>query len=420
MIYTHLNRLILDTDAHILLIVGPGHGAPAINAHLYLEGSLGEFIPEMQQNLEGFTRMIRAFSWPYGLPSHLFPGTPGQIHEGGELGYSLAHAFGAALDNPDLIVACIIGDGEAETGALAAAWQSNNFLNPATDGAVLPILHLNGYKISGPTVLARIGHKALIHLFEGYGYQVRIVEGEDPQAVHPALWEAMDWAYQEIRSIQQKARRPGMNEMPAWPLIILETPKGWTGPKEVDGVPVEDTFHSHQIPIVDFEDQPEHLEKLEAWLSSYQPHNLFDKEGRPAQSISALCPKGERRMGMNPHANGGKLLVPLRLPDFQQYAVEVPSPGETLAKGTKVLGTYLRDVFRENEAQKNFRLVCPDEINSNKLQDVFEVTGRAWQGPIQPTDAFLSRDGRVMEVLSEHNCEGWLEGYLLTELSSLL
>ncbi len=414
LIYVHLNRLIQDTDAKVLLIVGPGHGAPAINANLFLEGSLGEYDPQMQPGLEGVAQLVRSFSWPYGLPSHLFPATPGQIHEGGELGYSLSHAFGAAFDNPDLVVACVVGDGEAETGALATAWHSNKFLNPAADGAVLPILHLNGYKISGPTVLARMSHASLTQLFEGYGYQVRFVAGDDPSQVHPEMWQALDWAHQEIKSLQQQARQGNTDGLPAWPMIILQTPKGWTGPEQVDGEQVEGTFHAHQIPVEEFKDSSEHLDILEKWLRSYQPHELFDEKGYLRKELAQLYPKGDLRMGMNPHANGGALLVPLRLPNYEQYAVEVPAPGETLAKGTKVLGGYLRDVFKENAAAKNFRIVCPDEIDSNKLQDVFEVTGRAWQGPIESTDEFLSREGRVMEILSEHSCEGWLEGYLLT------
>ncbi|MEQ9439542.1 MAG: phosphoketolase family protein [Cyclobacteriaceae bacterium] len=416
LMYVHLNRLIRDTEASVLLVVGPGHGAPAILAHLYLEGSLTEHDPAYSADYEGVNALVRAFSWPYGLPSHLFSGTPGQIHEGGELGYSLSHAFGAALDNPDLLVACVVGDGEAETGPLATSWHSVKFLNPATDGAVLPILHLNGYKISGPTILGRMTHDELAHLFTGYGYQVRFVVGNDPEPenVHPALWEAMDWAYQEIRNIQQEARQGASDTAPQWPIIILQTPKGWTGPEEVDGVSIENTFRAHQIPVEDVKEKETHLQKLENWLKSYQPGDLFDGQGQPGEWAQHICPKGDLRMGMNPHANGGQQLTPLKLPEYTDYAVEVATPGEAGAKGTQVLGTYFRDIFQANAQAQNFRIVCPDEIDSNKLQDVFEVTGRDWQEPILETDEHLARDGRVMEILSEHTCEGWLEGYLLT------
>lgn len=414
LVYTHLNRLILDTDANMLLITGPGHGAPAIVANLYLEGSLGAFIPEMDQSRSGIEQTIRSFSWPYGLPSHLFAGTPGQVHEGGELGYSLSHAFGAAFDNPNLIVTCIVGDGEAETGPLATAWHSNKFLNPVSDGAVLPILHLNGYKISGPTLLARMSHESLTQLFNGYGYQVRIVEGDDPTQVHPAMWQAMDWAYQEISNIQRKARKENVGEMPAWPMIVMQTPKGWTGPKQVDGEAVENNFKSHQIPVEDFKEHPDHLQILEEWLRSYQPHTLFDEQGKPSDDVAALCPKGERRMGMNPHTNGGAVLTPLQLPDYSSFGLDVPEPGATMGKGTEALGNYLKEIFVANEEAQNFRLFCPDELSSNKLQKVLDVTNRAWQEPVIDNDQHLARNGRVMEVLSEHNCEGWLEGYLLT------
>lgn len=414
LVYTHLNRLIRDTDASVLLVVGPGHGAPAINANLYLEGSLAEYDPQMRLDGAGMHKLVGSFSWPYGLPSHLYPGTPGQIHEGGELGYSLSHAFGAALDNPDLIVACIVGDGEAETGALATAWHANKFLSAAGDGAVLPILHLNGYKISSPTLLARMSDEQLTHLFTGYGYQVRFVTGDDPMPVHLQMWQALDWAYAEIRRLQYQARQGESDNVPAWPVLLLRTPKGWTGPREVDGKRVENTFHSHQIPLANPLKHPGHLPLVEAWLRSYGPEELFDAGGRPLASVTDLCPHGERRMGMNPNANGGALLKPLLLPDFARYAVDVPAPGQSLAQGTKVLGEYVRDVFRENARTKNFRLVCPDETTSNRMQAVFEATCRAWQGPVEETDEYLSRHGRVMEILSEHTCQGWLEGYLLT------
>ncbi len=416
LVYAHLNRLVRDTEASMLLVVGPGHGAPAIIANLYLEGTLSEYIPEFSADYPGLSNMIRAFSWPYGLPSHLYAGTPGQIHEGGELGYCLSHAFGAALDNPDLIVPCIVGDGEAETGPLAASWHSDKFLNPAQDGAVLPILHLNGYKISGPTVLARMPQAALIKLFSGYGYQVRWVEGNDPQPeqIHTELAETLDWSYREIRSIQQQARAGQLDRIPQWPMIILKTPKGWTGPEQVDGTPVEDTFRAHQIPIEEVRKEEEHRQKLENWLRSYRPDSLFDAQGQPGDYARAILPEEPLRIGRNPHANGGKQLIPLNLPAYTDYAVTVEQPGKSLAKGTKLLGSYFRDIFSHNAEEKNFRIVCPDEIESNKLQDVFDVTGRAWQGPIKETDNHLAPDGRVMEILSEHTCQGWLEGYLLT------
>jgi xylulose-5-phosphate/fructose-6-phosphate phosphoketolase len=414
LVYSHLNRLIQDTDANVLLVVGPGHGAPAILAELYLEGTLGEYYPDFSRDLAGANRLVRQFSWPGGMPSHIGALTPGTINEGGELGYSLAHAYGAAFDNPDLIVACVVGDGEAETGPLAAAWHSNKFLNPVTDGAVLPVLHLNGYKLSGPTILGRMSDEELTHLFTGYGYQVRFVEGDDPAAVHPALWDTLDWAYGAIRQLQQRARSGEAVVRPAWPLIVLRTPKGWTGPKRLDGVAIEGTFHSHQVPIVDPATNPEHLRALEDWLRGYHPEALFDEAGRPVPQVTATNPTGDRRMGRNPHANGGELLVPLDLPDFRDYAVAVASPGAVKAEATRVLGRYLRDVFVRNDPQRNFRLVCPDETTSNRLEAIFEETERPFLWPLVKTDEFLSRSGRVMEILSEHTCEGWLEGYLLT------
>lgn len=414
LVYTHLNRLIKDTNANILLIVGPGHGAPAILANLYLEGTLQEFYPELGFGMDGLSLLLKQFSWPYGAPSHLVPQTPGMIQEGGELGYSLAHAFGAVLDNPDLIVACVVGDGEAETGPLATAWHSNKFLNPATSGAVLPILHLNGYKLSGPTIMGRMSDDELEHLFIGYGYHVIIVSGEDLQKVHASMWQACDWAYQEIREIQERARRGQTPRRPVWPMILLKTPKGWTGPKKLDGVTIEGTFHSHQVPIMDPATNPEHLKAVEHWLRSYGPENLFDSAGHPRPDILATCPKGDRRMGMNPHANGGQLWVALNLPNYTEYAVKVPAPGKVKSEGTRDLALFLRDVFRANEEAHNFRFFCPDETTSNRMNPIFEATGRAFMWPTVQTDEFLAQDGRVMEILSEHTCEGWLEGYLLT------
>ncbi len=408
-IYAHLDRLIQDTDANVMLVVGPGHGAPAILANLYVEGTLGEYYPDLKTGREGANRLTKQFSWPYGAPSHLYPGTPGQIQEGGELGYCLSHAYGAAFDNPGLIVACIVGDGEAETGPLAGSWFSNRFLDPATSGAVLPILHLNGYKLSGPTVMGRMDDDELTRYFTGCGYQVRIVSGDEPEPVHRALWEAMDWAYAEIRRIQSAP-----SERPTWPVIILRTPKGWTGPKYLDGHPVEGTYHSHQIPIPDPAENPEHLKALDEWLRSYRPEDLFDADGCPKPDVLSVVPRQEQMMGRNPHANGGELLVPLRLPDFTSYAVDVPVPGQVMAGATKVLAEFVRDILRDNAEQQNFRFFCPDETTSNRMDRIFEATCRAWMWPTVETDDFLSRDGRDMEVLSEHDCEGWLEGYLLT------
>jgi xylulose-5-phosphate/fructose-6-phosphate phosphoketolase len=415
LIYTHLNRLIQDTNASVLLIVGPGHGAPAILANLYLEGTLSEYYPDLSQNLFGLNHLMRQFSWPGKMPSHLTPLTPGAIHEGGELGYSLVHAFGAAFDNPDLIVACIVGDGEAETGPLAAAWHSNKFLNPATDGAVLPILHLNGYKLSGPTIFARMSDEELKSLFSGYGYRVSLVDSTNPQVVHTAMWAALDWAYSDIRRIQEQAQKNGSFVCPTWPMIILRTPKGWTGPKSLDGVLIEGTFHSHQLPITDPATNPEHLKALEAWLRSYRPEALFNvSSGGSMPQVTAICPSGDKRMGKNLHANGGERLLPLQLPNYVDYAVSVPSPGMTKAEGTRELGKYLRDVFIENELARNFRFFCPDETISNRLNHIFEATARVFLWPLADTDEYLSRSGRVMEILSEHTCQGWLEGYLLS------
>ncbi len=413
-VYAHLNRLIQDTASSVLLVVGPGHGAPAILATMWLEGTLAEYYPELSRDRSGLTRLLQSFSWPEGLPSHLAASTPGTIHEGGELGYSLSHAFGAALDNPDLIVACVMGDGEAETGPIAASWHSNKFLNPATDGAVLPILDVNGYKLSGPTIFARMTDEELTSLFEGYGYSVHIVNCYTAPNPHAAMWQTMDQAYAEIRSLQARARGGERLERPKWPMMVLRSPKGWTGPKELDGQAIEDTFHSHQVPIANPKTNPGHLRELEKWLRSYKPEELFGENGSPAQAVIRACPPDELRIGMNPHANGGGVLEPLILPDFRDYDVEVSEPGATQAEATKVLGEFLRDVFVQNETNRNFRIVCPDETTSNRLTSVFETTARVWQWPTVDTDEYLSRSGRVMEILSEHLCEGWLEGYLLT------
>jgi len=414
LIYAHLNRLIQDTGQNVIYIVGTGHGAPGVLACVYLEGTLSAYYPDFTQDYAGLNRFVRDFSWPGGMPSHLTALTPGAMHEGGELGYSLAHAFGAAFDNPDLFVACVVGDGEAETGPLAGSWQSNKFLNPATDGAVLPILHLNGYKLSGPTILARIGKDELRDYFKGMGYASREVAGDDPAIVHHEMWAALDWARRKIRRIQQSARSGRLQELPEWPVIILRTPKGWTDPKMLDGKPLEGTFHSHQIPIEDPATNPAHLKLLEQWLRSYKPEELFDEEGKPVSQVSAICPEREKCMGRNRNANGGELLKELPVPNYSEYAVQVSHPGESRTEGTKILGRYLRDVFRASAPERNFRLFCPDETTSNRLQAVFEETLRDWQLPMVASDEFLSHDGRVVEILSEHCCQGWLEGYLLT------
>jgi len=391
--------------------MGPGHGGPAGVANAYLEGTYTELYPDVSRDEVGLRKLFRQFSFPGGIPSHNAPETPGSIHEGGELGYALVHAYGAAFDNPDLTVFCVVGDGEAETGPLAASWHSNKFLNPKQDGAVLPILHLNGYKIANPTVLARIPEAELTALLEGYGHAPVYVSGDDPPRVHQQMAAALDWALDEIASIQKSARSRGAGERPRWPMIVLRTPKGWTGPKEVDGLPVEGTFRAHQVPVTDFE-KPGHLKILEDWMRSYHPDRLFDASGRLVEQLAALPPKGRRRMSDNPHANGGELLKDLRLPDFREYAVTVSSPGTTTSEATKVLATYLRDVVKANPT--NFRIVGPDETASNRLSAVFEATNRAWDAETVRGDDHLAPDGRVMEVLSEHLCEGWLEGYLLT------
>ena len=411
LLYVHLNRLIRAHDLNVMYVIGPGHGGPGIVANAWLEGTYSEVYPAIDQDREGIRRLFRQFSFPGGIPSHVAPETPGSIHEGGELGYSLLHAYGAAFDNPGLLVACVIGDGEAETGPLAGSWHSNKFLDPVHDGAVLPILHLNGWKIANPTVLARISEQELGSLLTGYGYRPWFVEGDEPKAVHQQLAAALDEVVAEIRRIQQSARAGGARGVPRWPVIVLRTPKGWTCPKEVDGVPVEGTYRAHQVPITDLE-KPGHLAILEEWMRSYRPQELFTLEGRLRPDLARLAPRGERRMSANPHANGGILLRDLVLPDFRRYAVEVTRPAASLSEATKVLGGFLRDVIRENP--DNFRLLGPDETASNRLQAVFEATDKTWLEPVTPLDDHLAPDGRVMEVLSEHMCQGWLEGYLLT------
>ncbi len=413
-IYAHLNRVIRRDDLDLIYVTGPGHGAPGILANVYLEGTYSEIYPEISQDEEGLRRLFRQFSFPGGIPSHTAPETPGSIHEGGELGYALSHAYGAAFDNPNLIVACVVGDGEAETGPLATAWHSNKFLNPARDGAVLPILHLNGYKIANPTVLARIPQAELESLFIGYGYTPYIVEGSDPAVMHREMAEVMDKVFVQIKAIQQDARVNGARARPRWPMIILRTPKGWTGPKQVDGLKTEGHWRSHQVPIADLASKPEHVALLEQWMQSYRPRELFDAAGRLLPELAALAPKGARRMGANPHANGGLLLKTLKLPDFRSYAVEAPSPGGAEAESTRVMGNYLRDVMKDNLDARNFRVFGPDETASNRLGALFEVTDRAWMGERDADDDDLGPDGRVMEILSEHTCQGWLEGYLLT------
>ncbi len=414
LVYAHLNRLIRDRDLELLFVTGPGHGGPAMIANTWLEGTYSELYPEVSRDESGMRRLFRRFSFPGGVSSHTGPETPGSIHEGGELGYSLAHAFGAVFDHPRLVAVCVVGDGEAETGPLATSWHSIRFLNPARDGAVLPVLHLNGWKIANPTLLARMDDTALEALFRGYGYAPRFVEGDDPARVHPALADALDACFDEIAGIQTRARDAGTEEPPAWPLLVLRTPKGWTGPREVDGLPVAGTWRSHQVPLAHLREKPEHLELLEKWLRSYGPEELFDAAGRPIREITALAPQGPRRMGSTPYANGGTLLHPLRLPDFREHAVAVPEPGRVTAEATRVLGRFLRDVFVENREARNFRLFGPDETASNRLDAVFEATDKVFLGPSLPVDEHLSPDGRVMEVLSEHLCQGWLEGYLLT------
>ena len=413
-IYTHLNRVIRQYDLDMIYISGPGHGGPAVVANTYLEGTYSEVYPDISRDMVGMRKLFKQFSFPGGIPSHASPECPGSIHEGGELGYSLSHAFGAVFDNPDLIAACVVGDGEAETGPLATAWHSNKFLDPATDGAVLPILHLNGYKIANPAILARISHEELEQLLRGYGWTPHFVEGSEPALMHEAMAATLDRAVRQIRAIQQGARGDGNPVRPRWPMIVLGSPKGWTGPKVVDGVQIEGTFRSHQVPLADPAAHPGHLKLLEDWLRSYRPEELFDAQGRLVAELAGLAPSGNRRMGANPHANGGMLLRDLVMPDFRDYAVEVKGPGVHGIGDTHVLGRFLRDVTTLNMAQRNFRIFGPDETLSNGLEAVFEATNRQWQAATAPNDAFLAPSGRVMEMLSEHQCEGWLEGYLLT------
>ncbi len=413
-LYVHLNRAIRERDLSVLYVTGPGHGGPALVAQAWLEGTYSEVYPNVSHDAPGMKRLFKQFSFPGGVPSHVAPETPGSIHEGGELGYSLSHAFGAAFDNPDLLVACVVGDGEAETGPLATSWHSNKFLNPAHDGAVLPILHLNGYKIAGPTVLARLPRQELEQLFRGHGYEPRFVEGDDPVKLHPAMAAALDSSLDEIARIQTDARKNGFKARPRWPMIVLRTPKGWTGPKEVDGKPVEGSWRSHQVPLSKLAENPAHLRALEAWMKSYRPEDLFDSEGALRPELRELAPERERRMSANPHANGGALMRDLRLPDFREYAVEVKKPGSVKAEATRVQGRFIRDVLATNAAARNFRVFSPDETASNRWNDVFEETARCSTAEILPTDDKVSSDGRVMEVLSEHQCQGWLEGYLLT------
>jgi xylulose-5-phosphate/fructose-6-phosphate phosphoketolase len=412
LVYAHLNRAIRERDLSAIYITGPGHGGPGLVANAYLEGTYSEIYSAIGDGEDGLRKLFRQFSFPGGIPSHVAPETPGSIHEGGELGYALAHAFGAAFDNPNLLVACVVGDGEAETGPLATSWHSNKFLNPRTDGAVLPILHLNGYKIANPTVLARIPEPELVTLLEGYGWRPLLVAGDDPVVVHEALAAALDESLDAIKEAQHSARNGGATLRPQWPMIVLRTPKGWTCPKEVDGVQIEGTWRSHQVPVSAARENPEHLRILEEWMRSYRPEELFDDEGRLIPELAALAPRGERRMSANPHANGGVLLRDLDLPDFRDYAVAVEKPATTFSEATRVLGGFLRDVITRNG--ETFRLLGPDETASNRLDDVFTVTDRAWDAETKPTDRGLAPDGRVMEVLSEHLCQGWLEGYLLT------
>jgi len=413
-IYAHLNRVIKRDDLNVIYICGPGHGGPGIVANTYLEGTYSEVYPNVSQDADGIQKLFKQFSFPGGIPSHVAPETPGSIHEGGELGYALTHAYGAVFDNPDLIAACVIGDGEAETGALAASWHSNKFINPARDGMVLPILHLNGYKIANPTILARLSREELTNLMLGYGHKPYFVEGDDPSEMHGKMAETLDAILAEIKDIQTQARTNGFTTRPIYPMIVLRTPKGWTGPKIVDGLQVEGTFRSHQVPLSELQSKPEHLRMLEEWMRSYQPEELFDENGVFIAELQNLAPVGTRRMGANPHANGGQLLKDLEMPNFRDYAVEVAKPATTFAEPTRVLGGFLRDVMRLNDSTKNFRLFGPDETASNRLSAVFEETNRTWTEGVLPSDDHLAPDGRVMEVLSEHLCQGWLEGYLLT------
>ncbi|HEX6497479.1 MAG TPA: phosphoketolase family protein [Micromonosporaceae bacterium] len=413
-VYAHLDRVVARRAQQMIYVTGPGHGGPGLVANVWLEGTYSEVYPDIGLDERGMARLFRQFSFPGGIPSHVAPETPGSIHEGGELGYSLSHAYGAAFDNPDLVVGCVIGDGEAETGSLATAWHSNKFLDPVGDGAVLPILHLNGYKIANPTVLARISDEELTDLLTGYGYRPYLVEGRDPEAMHQLMAATVDTVFDEIAFIQRAARQDGVTGRPRWPMIVLRSPKGWTGPKELNGVPVEGTWRSHQVPLPDARHDPEQLALLETWLRSYQPEQLFDERGAPRRAVVDWLPDGDLRMGANPHANGGRLTRGLDLPDFRQYAVKVTEPGATVAEPTRAVGGYLRDVMAQNAPYRNFRLVGPDETESNRLGAVLEATGKTWEAAIEPVDVNLSPHGRVMEYLSEHTCQGWLEGYLLT------
>ena len=413
-VYVHLNRIIREHDLNVIYVTGPGHGGPALVANTYLEGTYSELYPKVSQDEAGLQRLFTQFSFPGGIPSHVAAETPGSINEGGELGYCLTHAYGAAFDNPDLLVACVVGDGEAETGALAASWHSNKFLNPVRDGAVLPILHLNGYKIASASLLSRISRQELEQLFRGYGYEPHFVEGDDPDTMHQLMAQTLDRVVEEIRQIQTVARSRGFTRRPVWPMIILRTPKGWTGPREVDGLMTEGTWRSHQVPLTNLQKDPRHLQLLEQWLKSYRPDELFDETGKLIAGVAELAPKGDRRMGANPHANGGLLLRELELPDFRAYAVMLSAPGGAMAESTRPLGEFLRDVMKANAANANFRVFGPDETASNRLTAVFEASDRAFTGEILDSDEHLSPDGRVMEVLSEHLCQGWLEGYLLT------
>ena len=414
-IYAHLNRVIRKYDLDVLYVAGPGHGGPAMVANVYLEGTYSEYYPNVSEDKDGMRRLFKQFSFPGGIPSHVAPETPGSIHEGGELGYALSHATGAAFDNPDLLVACVIGDGEAETGPLATSWHSNKFLNPARDGAVLPILHLNGYKIAGPTVLARIPREELTQLMQGYGYEPFFIDELDTfAATHLAMAKTMDQVVERIRDIQADARRHGFRQRPRWPMLVMRTPKGWTGPERVDGVQVENSWRSHQVPLSQLADKKDHLQLLEQWMRSYKPEELFTAEGKLKPELRELAPVGKRRMGDNPHANGGVLLRDLRLPDFREYAVELPSPGSRIAESTRVQGKFLRDVMKMNMDTGNFRLFAPDEFTSNRWDEVLKVTSRMSAAIVESTDTSVAPDGRVMEMLSEHQCQGWLEGYLLT------
>jgi xylulose-5-phosphate/fructose-6-phosphate phosphoketolase len=413
-IYAHLNRIIKKNDLNMIYVSGPGHGGPALVANTYLEGTYSEIYPAISQDEAGLKKLFKQFSFPGGIPSHVSPECPGSIHEGGELGYSLSHSFGAVMDNPNLIVACVVGDGEAETGPLATSWHSNKFLNPITDGIVLPVLHLNGYKIANPTLLARICRSELEQLFNGYGYAPYFVEGDDPKKMHKAMAAALDTIVEKLKAIKETAKKNNNTERPVWPMIVLKTPKGWTGPKMVDGLAVEGSFRSHQVPITDPVTNPLHLRQLEEWMKSYKPEELFDEQGKFLASLAALAPEGEKRMSANQHANGGLLLKDLKMPDFRDYGIAVTFPGKEIASDTLTLSSFLKDIIRLNEQQRNFRVFGPDETLSNKLNNIFEATSRQWIAETLSTDEFLQPDGRVMEVLSEHQCQGWLEGYLLT------